>query len=115
MVGGTGNVTIGVRATWRTVWHLEVRATDFIGSATVQPPSRPLLKEFGHLLLQLAGGGTWDALLADGRPSRSCGAIRPVSPLRTETIAAQAKIFDGSHGYPSQRVRPDVGRLFRLP
>ena len=37
MVGGTGNVTVGVQATWRTVWHLEVRATDFIGSATVQP------------------------------------------------------------------------------
>jgi hypothetical protein len=37
MVGGTGNVTIGVQATWRTVWHLEVQATDFIGSATIQP------------------------------------------------------------------------------
>jgi Protein of unknown function (DUF1302) len=36
-VGGTGNVTVGVQATWRTVWHLEVRATDFIGSVTVQP------------------------------------------------------------------------------
>jgi hypothetical protein len=37
MVGGAGNVTVGVQSTWRTVWHLEVRATDFIGSATVQP------------------------------------------------------------------------------
>jgi hypothetical protein len=37
MVGATGNVTIGVEATWRTVWHLEVQATDFIGSATIQP------------------------------------------------------------------------------
>jgi Protein of unknown function (DUF1302) len=37
MVGGTGNVTAGVQATWRTVWHLEVRATDFIGSAAIQP------------------------------------------------------------------------------
>jgi hypothetical protein len=37
MVGGTGNVTVGVAATWRTVWHLEVRATDYIGSANVQP------------------------------------------------------------------------------
>jgi Protein of unknown function (DUF1302) len=36
MVGGTGNVTIGIQATWRTVWHLEVRATDYIGSATEQ-------------------------------------------------------------------------------
>jgi hypothetical protein len=37
MVGGTGNVTVGIRTTWRTVWHLEVRATDYIGSATAQP------------------------------------------------------------------------------
>jgi hypothetical protein len=37
MVGGTGNVTVGVQATWRTVWHLEVRATDYIGPATIQP------------------------------------------------------------------------------
>jgi Protein of unknown function (DUF1302) len=37
MVGGTGNVTAGIQATWRTVWHLDVRATDFIGSATIQP------------------------------------------------------------------------------
>jgi hypothetical protein len=37
MVGGTGNVTVGVQATWRTVWHAEVRATDFIGSANAQP------------------------------------------------------------------------------
>jgi hypothetical protein len=37
MVGGTGNVTIGVRATFRTVWHVEVRVTDYIGSAGRQP------------------------------------------------------------------------------
>ena len=35
MVGGTGNVTVGVQATWRTVWHLEVRATDFPHGTTV--------------------------------------------------------------------------------
>jgi hypothetical protein len=37
MVGGAGNVTVDVQATWRTVLHLEMRATDFIGSATEQP------------------------------------------------------------------------------
>jgi hypothetical protein len=33
MVAGTGDVTIGVQATYRTVWHAEVRVTDYIGSA----------------------------------------------------------------------------------
>jgi hypothetical protein len=37
MVGGTGDVTIGLRATYRTVWHIEVRLTDYIGSANRQP------------------------------------------------------------------------------
>jgi hypothetical protein len=37
MVGGTGDVTIGVRATFRSVWHVEVRLTDYIGSAGSQP------------------------------------------------------------------------------
>ena len=37
MVGGTGNVTIGLRATYRIVWHVEVRLTDYIGSASRQP------------------------------------------------------------------------------
>jgi Protein of unknown function (DUF1302) len=37
MVGGTGEVTIGVRATFRSVWHVEVRLTDYIGSADSQP------------------------------------------------------------------------------
>jgi hypothetical protein len=36
-VQGTGNVTIGVQATWRSVWHAEVRLTDYIGSAGQQP------------------------------------------------------------------------------
>jgi hypothetical protein len=37
MVEGTGDVTIGVQATWRSVWHVEVRLTDYIGSAGRQP------------------------------------------------------------------------------
>jgi len=37
MVQGAGNVTIGVQATWRSVWHAEVRLTDYIGSAGQQP------------------------------------------------------------------------------
>jgi hypothetical protein len=37
MVGGTGDVTIGLRATYRTVWHIEIRLTDYIGSASQQP------------------------------------------------------------------------------
>jgi hypothetical protein len=37
MVGGTGDVTTGVRATYRSVWHVEVRVTDYIGSAGSQP------------------------------------------------------------------------------
>jgi hypothetical protein len=37
MVAGTGNVTIGVQATYRNVWHGEVRVTDYIGSAGRQP------------------------------------------------------------------------------
>jgi hypothetical protein len=37
MVGGTGDVTIGIRATFRSVWHAEVRLTDYIGSAGSQP------------------------------------------------------------------------------
>jgi hypothetical protein len=37
MVGATGDVTIGVRATYRNVWHVEVRVTDYIGSAGPQP------------------------------------------------------------------------------
>jgi hypothetical protein len=37
MVAGTGNITIGVQATYRSVWHLEVRVTDYIGSAGRQP------------------------------------------------------------------------------
>lgn len=37
MVGGTGSVTIGVQATFRSVWHVEVRLTDYIGSAGSQP------------------------------------------------------------------------------
>jgi hypothetical protein len=36
MVGGTGNVTIGVRATYRSIWHVEVRMTEYIGSAGTQ-------------------------------------------------------------------------------
>jgi Protein of unknown function (DUF1302) len=37
MVKGTGDVTIGLRATYRAVWHIEVRLTDYIGSASQQP------------------------------------------------------------------------------
>jgi hypothetical protein len=37
MVGATGDVTTGVRATYRSVWHVEVRVTDYIGSAGSQP------------------------------------------------------------------------------
>jgi hypothetical protein len=37
MVGATGNVTTGVRATYRNVWHVEVRVTDYMGSASSQP------------------------------------------------------------------------------
>jgi hypothetical protein len=37
MVGGAGDVTIGVRATYRNVWHVEVRVTDYIGSPGGQP------------------------------------------------------------------------------
>jgi hypothetical protein len=37
MVAGTGNITIGIGATFRSVWHVEVRATDYIGSAGIQP------------------------------------------------------------------------------
>ena len=37
MVGATGDVTIGVRATYRNVWHVEVRVTDYIGSVGPQP------------------------------------------------------------------------------
>ena len=37
MVAGTGNITIGVQATYRNVWHVEVRVTDYIGSAGNQP------------------------------------------------------------------------------
>lgn len=37
MVGATGNVTTGIRATYRSVWHVEVRVTDYIGSAGAQP------------------------------------------------------------------------------
>jgi hypothetical protein len=37
MVAGTGDITIGVQATYRTVWHVEVRVTDYIGSASRQP------------------------------------------------------------------------------
>jgi hypothetical protein len=37
MVGATGEVTTGVRATYRNVWHVEVRVTDYIGSAGSQP------------------------------------------------------------------------------
>jgi hypothetical protein len=37
MVEGTGDVTIGVQATYRSVWHAEVGVTDYIGSAGRQP------------------------------------------------------------------------------
>jgi len=37
MVAGTGNITIGVQATYRNIWHVEVRVTDYIGSAGRQP------------------------------------------------------------------------------
>ena len=37
MVAGTGEVTLGVQATYRSVWHVEVRITDYIGSAGRQP------------------------------------------------------------------------------
>ncbi len=50
MVGGAGNVTVDVQATWRTVLHLEMRATDFIGSATEQP-----LADRSFLRVQRAG------------------------------------------------------------
>jgi hypothetical protein len=30
-------VTLGVQATYRSVWHVEVRATGYIGSAGRQP------------------------------------------------------------------------------
>ena len=37
MVQGAGDVTLGVQATFRDVWHLDVRATAYIGSVGVQP------------------------------------------------------------------------------
>jgi hypothetical protein len=37
MVAGTGNITIGVLATYHNVWHVELRVTDYIGSASHQP------------------------------------------------------------------------------
>ena len=37
MVAGTGNITVGVQATYRSLWHVEVRVTDYIGSAGRQP------------------------------------------------------------------------------
>lgn len=33
MVANAGNVTVGIQATYRTVWHLELSVTDYIGSA----------------------------------------------------------------------------------
>jgi hypothetical protein len=35
-VAGTGNVTIGIQATYRKVWHAEVRVTGYVGSADRQ-------------------------------------------------------------------------------
>jgi hypothetical protein len=37
MTGGAGDVTVGVQATYRAVWHLQFAVTAFLGSAGVQP------------------------------------------------------------------------------